>query len=109
MNKIDESDWKEDETEFWFGNILDSRESRNKDKYEEKYENFGIGTITHDIESTLRKHKKELDWKEPETRGKKSRGIKYKKFDLFSGYENGVQWFVRLKISSNGKIWTWVT
>lgn len=112
MNKLKESDWKEDKIEFHFEDISDGRESRNRNKYKEKYESYGLGSNTYYIEKKLRKDKKELKWKEKERRGRKSiqnnPKMKYKTIDLINGYEEKRRWQIRMKINSGGKLWFWI-
>ena len=99
MKQMSELNWKEDEIEIWFENPSDDREIRYKNKIEEKYQSYGLGSNTYNIEKKLRKDMKEQNWKEPKKEKKK-----YKKFDLISGYEDGVQWRVRVIIHSDGNI-----
>jgi len=47
---------------------FDSRESRNKNKREEWVVSLGLGTNTTKIEKKLRRHKEELEYKEPVTK-----------------------------------------
>ena len=110
MKKIDELDWEEDKIEFWFesNEVYDSREKRNELKHIEQLNSLGLGSDKTNIETKLRKHKKDLGWKEPERRGQKkmkqNKKMKYKNFDLLSGYEDGMQWRIRMRINSRGNI-----
>lgn len=101
MDKIDESEWKEDEIRFWFNDneIYDTKEKRSNLKRIEKANSLGLGGNTYNIESKLRKHMKETGWREPKKEKKK-----YKKFDLISGYEEGIQWRIRIIIHSDENI-----
>ena len=110
MNKIDELEWKDDEIEFWFesNERYDTKEKRDNLKRNEKINSLGLGSNNRNIESELRKHKKELGWKEPERRGLKSKNTKYKKIDLLSGYEDEGRWRIRMKINSKGGLWFWI-
>ena len=55
MSNIDESDWKDDETEFWFESdeIYDTKEKRNNLKRIEKINSMGLGSNTYYIERNL--------------------------------------------------------
>lgn len=101
MSKIDELDWKDDEIEFWFNDneIYDTKEKRNNLKRIQKANSLGLGSNTHNVEKKLRKHKRELGWEEPKKEKKK-----YKWIDLMSGYEEGMQWRIRLIIHSDGAL-----
>lgn len=99
---------KEDEIEFWVEKPSDEREIRYKNKYEEKYQRYGLGSNTYNIEKKLRNDMKELRWKESERRGSKSKNMKYKKMDLMNEYEDEERWRVRMKVNSKGKTWFWI-
>lgn len=98
MMKTDELEWKDDEIIFWFedNEIYDTKEKRNELKRTEKINSLGLGSNTYNIEKKLRKDMKEQKWKEPKKEKKR-----YKKFDLISGYEEGVQWRIRIVIHSD--------
>lgn len=110
MTKMNELEWEDDKVEFWFekNEIYDTKEKRNNLKRIEKINSLGLGSDNRTIESKLRKHKKDLGWKEPEKRGNKKmrqkEKMKYKNFDLLSGYEDGIQWRIRMRINSKGNI-----
>ena len=101
MSKIDELEWKEDKIEFYFESPSNEREIRYKNKYEEKYQSYGLGSNTYYIEKKLRKDMKKLNWKEKEK-------MKYKKIDLANGYEENRRWQIRMKVNSEGKLWFWI-
>ena len=113
MSKIDELNWKDDEVEFWFesNEIYDTKEKRNNLKRIEKVNSLGLGSDNRNIESKLRKRKKDLNWKEPEKRGnkkmKQNKKMKYKTFVLDSGYEKKRRWQIRMRINGEGKLWFW--
>lgn len=102
-------EWEEDKIVFWFGynEIYDTKEKRNTLNRIKKANSLGLGSNTYNVESKLRKHKRELKWEEPERRGMKSKNMRYKKFDIANGYEEGLQWRVRMKINSEGNINFW--
>ena len=101
MKSIDELEWEGDEIEFWFGHneICDTREKRCNLKRAEKANSLGLGSNTYNIERQLRKDMKDWKWKEPRKEKKK-----FKWIDLISGYEEKVQWRIRLIIHSNGEL-----
>ena len=106
MSKIDESEWKDAEIEFLFDDKLDSRVSRNKAKGMEDYCFTEIGGDNRIIEKKINRDLERTKWKEwwRMEREKKS----YKNFDLISGYENRIQWRIRMKINEKGKIYYWI-
>lgn len=101
MKKIDELDWKDDEIDFWFedNEICDTKEKRCNLKRAEKVNSSGLGSNTYNIERQLRKDMKDWKWKEPRKEKKK-----FKWIDLISGYEERVQWRIRLIVHSDGNI-----
>ena len=65
----------------------------------EKINSLGLGSNTYKIEKKLRKDMKEQKWEEPKKEKKN-----FKWIDLMSGYEEGMQWRIRLIIHSDGEL-----